>query len=290
MTVTLKFKGSAASGWYAPPKGTHSGEKHRSVGSGKSAAKVTVKPSSPGAEAIPKQNKETLWAAEDAALLRLSRTLPESDISRGALRGAAKVMEDNIAKEMEDVEISVMVPSSTVESIISDGRLKNQYETGVSGGRLDPEFRMEAEKNAWEIEGTSPQSFPIYGVVKSNSFNPSSTEYYGDAELVLKSSIKSRTTYTIGDSLVGFSHAKLVASPIGTSSVSSIDTSSAMNVFKGNWTGFWLGSYIEAQVHGGVAMQDIDKLVIRRAGLPSQQRAIAAAEKANIPWEYSTND
>jgi hypothetical protein len=36
--VLVVLKGSASSGWYAPPKGTHSGEKHRSVGSGKSGA------------------------------------------------------------------------------------------------------------------------------------------------------------------------------------------------------------------------------------------------------------
>jgi hypothetical protein len=32
----LRLKGSPSSGWYAPPKGTHSQERHVSVGSGKS--------------------------------------------------------------------------------------------------------------------------------------------------------------------------------------------------------------------------------------------------------------
>lgn len=35
MRILITFKGSASSGWYSPPKGTHSGEKHRSVGSGR---------------------------------------------------------------------------------------------------------------------------------------------------------------------------------------------------------------------------------------------------------------
>lgn len=37
----LVLKGGKGSGWFAPPKGSHSGEKHRSVGSGK--ADVTVR-------------------------------------------------------------------------------------------------------------------------------------------------------------------------------------------------------------------------------------------------------
>lgn len=33
--LVITIKGSASSGWYAPPKGTHTGEQHRAVGSGK---------------------------------------------------------------------------------------------------------------------------------------------------------------------------------------------------------------------------------------------------------------
>lgn len=35
------FRGGKGSGWYAPPKGTHTGEKHRKVGSGKSGRGAT---------------------------------------------------------------------------------------------------------------------------------------------------------------------------------------------------------------------------------------------------------
>lgn len=42
--MIIKLKGSSSSGWYGPPRGTHSGEKHRSVGSGKaSKSKPVVK-------------------------------------------------------------------------------------------------------------------------------------------------------------------------------------------------------------------------------------------------------
>lgn len=34
--MTIILKGGPNSGWFSPPKGTHSGEKHISVGSGKS--------------------------------------------------------------------------------------------------------------------------------------------------------------------------------------------------------------------------------------------------------------
>lgn len=35
MNFILRVKGSPTSGWYSPPKGTHSGERHQAVGSGK---------------------------------------------------------------------------------------------------------------------------------------------------------------------------------------------------------------------------------------------------------------
>lgn len=37
MKLLVTSKGGPESGWYAPPKGTHTGEKHRAVGSGQSA-------------------------------------------------------------------------------------------------------------------------------------------------------------------------------------------------------------------------------------------------------------
>lgn len=46
MRILLTYKGSATSGWYAPPRGTHSGSKHRAVGSGK-AVKPKAKPKAP---------------------------------------------------------------------------------------------------------------------------------------------------------------------------------------------------------------------------------------------------
>jgi len=45
MKITLK--GSPTSGWYAPPRGTHSGEKHRAVGSGRAGKKKHILGSSP---------------------------------------------------------------------------------------------------------------------------------------------------------------------------------------------------------------------------------------------------
>lgn len=43
MKVLVTVKGSSTSGWYAPPRGTHTGEKHRAVGSGKTGKKVKAK-------------------------------------------------------------------------------------------------------------------------------------------------------------------------------------------------------------------------------------------------------
>jgi len=44
--MKLTLKGSSSSGWYSPPEGTHTGEKHRVIGSGKAGKgkPVTKKP------------------------------------------------------------------------------------------------------------------------------------------------------------------------------------------------------------------------------------------------------
>lgn len=42
--MKLVLKGSATSGWYSPPRGDHTGAKHRAAGSGKAAVAVKKKP------------------------------------------------------------------------------------------------------------------------------------------------------------------------------------------------------------------------------------------------------
>jgi hypothetical protein len=42
MTLKLILKGGPGSGWHAPPRGTHSGEKHRQTGSGRTSGTTSI--------------------------------------------------------------------------------------------------------------------------------------------------------------------------------------------------------------------------------------------------------
>lgn len=55
MTLKITLKGGKGSGWHAPPRGTHSGDKHRAVGSGKATTKkVSAVAGTPKPDAAPK--------------------------------------------------------------------------------------------------------------------------------------------------------------------------------------------------------------------------------------------
>jgi len=72
MRMKLTLKGSSSSGWYSPPEGTHTGEKHRAIGSGKATkgGKPEKELAGKGEDVLKFSNEKNAddWASSQASL------------------------------------------------------------------------------------------------------------------------------------------------------------------------------------------------------------------------------
>ena len=145
-------------------------------------------------------------------------------------------------------------------SVLQEGRFKTQFETGTSGGAFAPEYRAKAEHNGLGIPtDIAPNKRPIYGYVATGKHRASN---YGGIEFELRDEVRARTTITLGDSLVGFAFEDEGQDLVGTP---------ALQPNPEGWDGgvkayyeqgaLGLG-YIEAQIQGGVSLEDISRIIV----------------------------
>jgi hypothetical protein len=180
---------------------------------------------------------------------------------------AAKVKEVFDAWRREG-HVMVAVPSDYLDDILRDG-VKNQFETGESGGVLDNDVRAVDELAHHGIRPGAPgEERPVYGYIgRPGEEHPLAVHNYGDVTLVLKDSARSRTTVTLGDSLN--THATPV--PLdGEVTARQVSDASARTVFGNDHkVAAKHGSkpldrgvmYMEAQIMGGVRLEDISRIV-----------------------------
>jgi hypothetical protein len=196
-----------------------------------------------------------------------------SELSKNAVtdREAAKIF----AKEIKNAKPVVSVYFSYLDTIFKDGRLKTQFETGKSQGMYDPLFRAKREMTAFGVPlDTDPTSRPIYGylafpesvdfgrsVVRPDNYKLTTTSVsqYGDVRLVLKDSTKTKTTFTMQDSLANIlRNGKKLSEDIDEESI--LQAGLLRTPTDSNYP--FESGYVEAQIHNGVTLDDIEKIVI----------------------------
>lgn len=195
----------------------------------------------------------------------------------------------------ENMEMSIRVPDGVLLKILKQGKFKSQHESRSSGGYYNPDDRLAHEKNMFGdiVNG----EFPIYGYPAApdeKGYDPDvDLSQYGDIRVVIKNSLRERTTVTGADSLM-FKGREMVPMPVdtadwraawrspnGTYGPVTAEFKNAKNLSKSAGGGRDGGSYLELQFHGGVKVEDIEKVV-----LPFQnEQLIKALDKAGIPWE-----
>lgn len=196
----------------------------------------------------------------------------EDVIPKEVLKGGAY---DNEIEFMKKAKVAIQVDSSVLKNIAKDDRLKNMFEYGAkeSIGQGDEAYRSireSGEEKLFGLEYRAPAfKRPIYGIVESpeNLLTKSNElSHYGDVQIVLKDKVKTRTTYTIGDSLDDQHYYPGVAavnnpSHIGDKGDRKIkaDPNSSSNWKVGFGTSI---RYLEAQIFGYLWTSDIDAINI----------------------------
>jgi hypothetical protein len=174
---------------------------------------------------------------------------------------------------------------SSLRRILEDGRMKTQFETGTSSGLLDTEGRKKLEDAALGIPTDTPDAKrPVYGVVSPGGVKAvdgkRAVDEYGDIQLVLKPSVRDRTTVTVGDSLVSPTENAVtaVAAPIDHPDWRAALPNGVKNLGDSR---FESKNYVEAQIHNGVTVDDIQEVVFARQ---PETGTVAALKAAGLSW------
>lgn len=183
------------------------------------------------------------------------------------------------------VRVVVRTPLSALEGIIREGRLQAASEThtsnGLTGGtgsqlhRFDEYIAMRQELESRELqwnEGEPPIIYGFLGYDAALEDNNIQLPVYGRVELQLGEDTTERSSFTIGDSLrEGFSgrSLELLGRHDATVVQQALEHSRQQPDHALNQV-----PYIEAQVRGGVSLQDIESAVITIKPLDIDQQLV----------------
>ena len=196
----------------------------------------------------------------------------EKQLVLGHYDDARQMIDDWVKQELisDNPRISIRTSEKGLKGIAKDGRYKSQFESGTSRGLYSPGRRKEAEKNLFNTPINIDKSKrPIYGMINYGD-NVATGYQYGEFEIVLKNDVLERTTITLGDSL-NVDRWDRKASPFYDPSIGSQlgeETKYGINLIERVKSGQAGGiSYIEAQIHKGLTVDDIDSIIVDNAGM-----------------------
>jgi hypothetical protein len=258
---------------------------------------------------------------EDEVVMRDDR-IYEALVEKVGYEEAERLMQEaegNVAKILDESELRVNRSRfSTIVKIANDGRIKTQFESNSSSGLFNKDYRRESEEALFGLGNNENNHFmpgggwkfaaggdphpdtmrPVYGFFGSDDSGNLGASQYGSYQLVLKDHVKARTTFTGDDSLNGFDGGKYrQPSPAKAPRLSSlvhkayldsqnpesiteyIDSKTTVDLKRAS-----AGYYVEAQIHGGVTLDDIKTLRIPHTSSPTYDRLKQhQADFADVP-------
>jgi hypothetical protein len=190
-----------------------------------------------------------------------------------------------------NVELRVRLRRDHLPTVFADRRLRNQFETGHSSGYFHPRIRAELEHRVLGVPLSAPPiERPIYGYL-SGSDEDHALPSYGTVIATLDSSLRQRATFTVGDSLDQTQHARIPAfapSPLNVPELLSVDA--RIDVLGARDFATASASshrYAEAQIYGGVALEDISALEFT-AGLGPDEALTRELQALGLPWKETS--
>lgn len=174
------------------------------------------------------------------------------------------------------------IPGQTVlEQIIDSGKFKTQMETGTSNGCLSASSRKKACQNMFGMDASKVDKadFEFYGYLWEDDhvkdFMVDGASQYGGTIAQFKPHIRERTTFTLKDSLgpalhdTGFTPSLLddvtptfdMSSPYEVDRLTRVAKNSTGKITPEEVLQEVSSSYIEAQYHGGLFVDDIESIV-----------------------------
>ncbi len=199
----------------------------------------------------------------------------------------------HIKKLVDGSDVFIRVPEDIVQQILKDGRIKNQFETGITEGVLSNNPRIKIEGKVMGVGETIPhKSRPIYGYLSQEAdggvvSRELGVDGYGRIGIKLKrEQTRGRTTFTSYDSWN--------ATNAGSNAVFQAEPLTKPNGKAYDWSGWKTRGnpldvstvdtyhYWEAQIHEGISLDDVDKIYFPRT--PSVE-TLKLLKRKKVKWE-----
>lgn len=203
--------------------------------------------------------------------------------------------EESMRAAFADARI-VIRRSKSLDKILTTGRMRTQFETGSTTAAVKSlATRRLREETLLGLPGDTPDAArPVYGYLEIGGARAAGLPHedhvssYGDVQIVLKPTVRSRTTAVVGDT----GGADLLPSPIDDPKWYSFNPNGVIFHRQGpkldrDYTDreFTRNGYIEAQVTGGVTLDDIDEVIL--PGPPSDKTRQLLDERG-VRWRVLT--
>jgi hypothetical protein len=247
-----------------------------------------------GVELLERRHKNDEWSSHGLDLDGASN--PEE---------LQQAVETRLQEELKDTDVFIRLTPNKLSTVLDEGEYKNMFLTGKSGvtvggkGITTEDYRnhrIEAEHKLMGIPTDTVEGRPIYGYLSKHEngrlFHPEGEqewdktdaflEAYGSVAIKLKqSTTRERTTWTNMDSLDSG----------GRTYTSTLDQPSMFSMHH-----YWdarsynveddfsvdEGTYWEAQIYGGLRLEDIEHIYMREE--PKSKQLLKRLKKAGIPW------
>lgn len=221
------------------------------------------------------------------------RTNVEDDVTPMSPDQLRTQMAEQLRRALDGKKIAIRTTPLALGKILDDGRFKTQHETGKGGAVAEyiPKRRKEYEAKTWGIptSGFPNERRPVHGYVAVHGIGPADDDLHlsqhGRVQVVLRDSVRGRTTAMIGDALAQQTQAR--PSPLTALEHWSYNPAYAPKAALGDleldleskrFRGY---GYADAQIHDGVAVDDIEEVVFPEQ--PSAQLQ-AKLDAKGVPW------
>jgi hypothetical protein len=196
----------------------------------------------------------------------------------------------------------VATPADRMLRILADGRMKTAHEAkstagaGVGGYLKARKWYEDSIMGIGGGKAVKRADRPVYGH-RTTEEGLSAVSHYGDVHIRLKPETESRTSVTWGDSLNHFLTPTMLADVEGTSDTGMFDRAASLLEYYTDpkWKHSDIHSdedrvrkaantdYVEAQIHGGVRLEDIDHVVVDMAAIESDINSLLKSKSYYHP-------
>lgn len=166
-----------------------------------------------------------------------SKNWYESNLKNKISTSDKKIVEKTLDDIVRTSEYSIRIKSKDLESLVTDNRFKNQFETNTSGGTVSKDYRKEATTqlfgaNTKKLKKSDYEKYGYLGnkdYLKDFDHNKTwgGTDQYGDVIFRFdKKALKGRVTMTVNNSLGNAVNKRVIASSTEKANIGCIELNS----------------------------------------------------------------